>query len=98
MSSSTKSASGNLTWSIACLGTIFLVSCQLYAAGPPKTNGLPEPPVARRDHVVDVMHGVRIPDPYRWLENQKSPATRAWINAENKYTHLILSHAAGRRW
>ena len=54
------------------------------------------PPPSRRNDVVDVMHGVSIHDPYRWLEDQNSPETRAWINAQNTYSHSILEKLAGR--
>ncbi|HEV2491821.1 MAG TPA: prolyl oligopeptidase family serine peptidase [Terriglobia bacterium] len=54
------------------------------------------PPSTRRDDVVDVLHGVRIPDPYRWLEDQHSPETRAWIDAENAYSRPILDSLPGR--
>src|SRR5579863_5254874 len=55
------------------------------------------PPPTRRDDVVDVLHGVRIPDPYRWLEDQHSPETRAWIDAENAYSRPILDSLSGRQ-
>ena len=35
--------------------------------------------------------GVPITDPYRWLEDSKSPATRAWIASQMKYTEDYLS-------
>lgn len=54
------------------------------------------PPPSRRNDVVDVMHGVAIHDPYRWLEDQNSPETRAWINAQNAYSRSILDKLAGR--
>ena len=56
----------------------------------------PAPPPTRRDNVVDVVHGVSIPDPYRWLEDQQSPETRAWIEAENAYSRPILDSLPGR--
>ena len=52
---------------------------------------LPPPPVAAVHTVVDDYHGVKIEDPYRWLEDAKSPETRAWIDAENAYTQKYFS-------
>ena len=34
--------------------------------------------------------------PYRWLEDQDSPDTRAWIKAQNEYTESMLGALAGR--
>jgi prolyl oligopeptidase len=49
-----------------------------------------KPPATRRDDVREVMHGVELVDPYRWLEDAKSPETRAWIAAQNDYTSSLL--------
>src|SRR5215472_5862908 len=54
------------------------------------------PPVARVDNVTETIHGVQITDPYRWLEDQNSPETRAWIDAENDYTQSVFSSLPGR--
>ncbi|HLK32109.1 MAG TPA: prolyl oligopeptidase family serine peptidase [Terriglobales bacterium] len=54
------------------------------------------PPPSRRNDVVDVLHGVSIHDPYRWLEDQNSPETRAWINSQNAYSRSILDKIQGR--
>ncbi|MGA7523235.1 MAG: prolyl oligopeptidase family serine peptidase [Acidobacteriaceae bacterium] len=51
---------------------------------------LPPPPVAAIHVVTDDYHGVKVEDPYRWLEDAKSPQTRAWINEENAYTQRYL--------
>ena len=48
------------------------------------------PPTTRVDNVTETLHGLTITDPYRWLEDQTSPETRAWINAQNEYTSSIL--------
>src|SRR5579863_6513120 len=55
------------------------------------------PPVTRRDDVTDDYHGVRVSDPYRWLEDQDSPETRAWIKAQDDYTRRILDELSGRQ-
>ncbi len=47
---------------------------------------LPAPPKAAVVPVTDNYFGTRISDNYRWLEESKSPATRAFIAAENAYT------------
>jgi prolyl oligopeptidase len=48
-------------------------------------------PATRRDDVVDELHGERIPDPYRWLEDGDSGETRAWTEAENALTEAWLA-------
>lgn len=48
---------------------------------------LPPPPAVRASPVYDTYAGIRIADSYRWLEDAKSPETRAFIDAENEYTH-----------
>ena len=47
-------------------------------------------PVTRTDNAVETLHGIRITDPYRWLEDQDSPETRAWIKVQNEHTESIL--------
>jgi prolyl oligopeptidase len=55
------------------------------------------PPQTRVEDVVETIHGVTIHDPYRWLEDQNSPETRAWINAQNQYTKSLLDQFPGRQ-
>jgi prolyl oligopeptidase len=47
-------------------------------------------PVTRRDLVADVYHGVRVEDPYRWLEHANAADTRAWTEAQNALTREAL--------
>ncbi|HTO75425.1 MAG TPA: prolyl oligopeptidase family serine peptidase [Thermoanaerobaculia bacterium] len=54
------------------------------------------PPATRKDDVKEIVQGVEIADPYRWLEDQKSPETRAWIDAQNAYTQSVLSGLPGK--
>jgi len=46
--------------------------------------------------VKEVLHGVEVVDPYRWLEDQNAPETRAWIDAQNAYTNSLLGRLPGR--
>jgi prolyl oligopeptidase len=48
------------------------------------------PPAAAQKPVEDVIHGQKITDPYRWLEDASSPGTRHWVNDELSYTRAIL--------
>ena len=63
---------------------------------PQFTQAASAQPPTRVDNVVDTLHGVPVPDPYRWLEDQQSPETRAWIDAQNAYTRSILDTLPGR--
>ncbi|HEV2234030.1 MAG TPA: prolyl oligopeptidase family serine peptidase [Terriglobia bacterium] len=54
------------------------------------------PPATRKDDFKETLHGVEIADPYRWLEDQQSPETRSWIDAQNKYTQSLLKTWPGR--
>src|SRR5258708_17942731 len=72
------------------------VAIGMYAAGKPANEGKALPPPARTDNVRETIHGVGIVDPYRWLEDQESPETRAWIDAENKFTDSIIKPLPGR--
>ncbi len=58
---------------------------------------LKKPPKTRRDNVREVLHGIELVDPYRWLENQNSPETRAWIAAQNEYSRPTLRSLPGRQ-
>ena len=53
-------------------------------------------PAAPRGDVVDVYHGVPVPDPYRWLEDGDSPAARTWIEAEAALTERFLTEIPAR--
>src|SRR5712691_7767585 len=66
------------------------VSATQVSAKPAQDEAAAGPPLTRIGVVVDeVTPGVKIADPYRWLEDQESPETRAWIEAQNKYTNSL---------
>lgn len=69
---------------ILLTGGIMVMSCAS------QQNKLVYPETAKVD-TVDVYFDTQVPDPYRWLENDTSAATAAWVAAENKVTNDYLS-------
>jgi prolyl oligopeptidase len=68
--------------------TLVLAACATSPVGSP--SKLPPPPATEARPVAEVLNGVDITDPYQWLEDQKSPETRAWIDSQNAYTDKVL--------
>ncbi|MCX6286291.1 MAG: prolyl oligopeptidase family serine peptidase [Bacteroidetes bacterium] len=48
-------------------------------------------PLAKKVDTVDDYFGTKVPDPYRWLENDTSSETAEWVKAENKVTSGYLT-------
>jgi prolyl oligopeptidase len=47
-------------------------------------------PETKKGETVDVYFDTKVSDPYRWLEDDKSDETGAWVKAENKVTYGYL--------
>jgi prolyl oligopeptidase len=50
-----------------------------------------QPPATPVHPVTETLHGVGITDPYRWLEDQNGPETRAWLDSQIAYTNRFVS-------
>jgi prolyl oligopeptidase len=59
-------------------------------------SGQSTPPVAPQRPVEDLIQNHRIVDPYRWLEDAKSPETQKWVEEEAAYTRRLLDPLPGR--
>lgn len=55
-----------------------------------------DPPYSPIEAVNEILHGVSVADPYRWLEDQHSVQTRAWLKAQTKYARAYLDAIPGR--
>jgi len=54
------------------------------------------PPAVKVDVVEETIHGHKIADPYRWLEDANSPDSQEYVRAELAYTRSILDPLPGR--
>src|SRR5262249_12026546 len=63
-------------------------------------GGMPQlmtpPPHSAVEPVTEIFHGVSVTDPYRWLEDQDSAQTRAWIEEQTRYARAYLESIPGR--
>ena len=66
-----------------------LISLAMIAASMTQAQRL-QYPKAVKDGTVDEYFGVKVTDPYRWLENDTSAQTAEWVAAENKVTNAYL--------
>ncbi|GGG51742.1 prolyl oligopeptidase family serine peptidase [Hymenobacter glacieicola] len=67
---------------------VLLVGSQAVAQAPIKTQPYPQ---TRKVDTVTTYFGTKVADPYRWLENDQAPDTKAWVQEENKVTQAYLS-------
>ena len=53
-------------------------------------------PTTRADGPTEVLHGIEVADPYRWLEDGTSDEVRAWTTAQNERTRAVLDAVPAR--
>jgi len=70
--------------------TIIIMATIISCNGPVKKKIVY--PVTKKGDVVDTYFGTKVPDPYRWLEDDKSEETAAWVKEQNKVTFGYLEN------
>lgn len=63
------------------LGCTVAALALIAAAPPPRPT--PPPPIAPPGETVDMIQGVAVADPYRWLEEPNDPQVKAWVAGQN---------------
>ncbi|MFM1768861.1 MAG: hypothetical protein RJA22_1390 [Verrucomicrobiota bacterium] len=77
------------------LAPVWLGACATEMTPPASTaSRQPSPvlsyPVTARQPLVETLHGIAVPDPYRWLEDDHAAETKAWVQEQNKVTFAYL--------
>jgi prolyl oligopeptidase len=83
----------------ALIFTLFLhpqKTAQTEAAPPPMPELPLTYPPARTVDASEIHFGVKVADPYRWLEENQAPEVRAWVGAQNKLARSYLDALPGR--
>src|ERR1700726_4589045 len=74
-----------------------LVSALALVAGAGYNDSAPlAPPAAPVRTVTDEYFGVKVADPYRYMEDLKNPEIAAWFKGQNDYTRAVLNRIPGR--
>jgi prolyl oligopeptidase len=81
---------------LRALGLALCMLCVTSASSQTPSASAKCPPATRTDGASDTYGSTVVADPYRWLEDQNSPETRAWIAAQQKCTEAALSNLPGR--
>ena len=74
----------------AASGLLAIAGTALGQSTFPETHNPGRLPPAPRDGTVDVLHGTRVPDPFRPLENSARADVNAWIDAQDERAHAYL--------
>src|SRR6266446_736270 len=75
---------------------VLLAALALPTGADSHTSDPSAPPVATVRVVTDEYFGVKVPDPYRYMEDLTNPEVTAWFKGQNDYTRGVLARISGR--
>ncbi len=78
------------------LKTSFILSIFMFLSANSFAQMKIEYPATKKVEQTDDYHGTKVSDPYRWLEDDNSAETKAWVKAENKVTFDYLNQIPER--
>ena len=81
---------------IGIVFSLVLLAVAVYAGNDAKDSSTASPPKAEKRPLEETLHGVKIVDNYRWLEDGTSPETQKWVAEEMAYTRGVLDPLPGR--
>jgi prolyl oligopeptidase len=82
--------------SIFSFFSLMVFAALVYAGDDVKPAASSGPPRAEKRPLEETLHGVKIVDNYRWLEDGESPDTQKWVAEETAYTQSVLDPLPGR--
>ncbi len=80
---------------ISLLIVVMIISCK--KENKERKNIVVNYPETKIVDTLDTYFGMEIKDPYRWLEDDRSPETETWVKAQNKSTYSYLDHIPYRK-
>jgi prolyl oligopeptidase len=78
------------------IASVFLLAGAAFAGNDVKSSAPAQMPQAEKRPLEETLHGVKIVDNYRWLEDGASPDTQKWVAEEMSYTRSLLDPLPGR--
>ncbi|MGA9391438.1 MAG: prolyl oligopeptidase family serine peptidase [Candidatus Sulfotelmatobacter sp.] len=76
--------------------SVFLLAGVRFAGDDVKSSASSTVPKTEKRPLEETVHGVKIVDNYRWLEDGASPDTQKWVEEEMSYTRSLLDPLPGR--
>jgi prolyl oligopeptidase len=83
-------------WFALLAVAVLLVACASNMKSRSPASAKLSYPITRKVELVENLHGAAVPDPYRWLEDDNSAETKAWVEEQNKVTFAYFEQIPAR--